>query len=121
MNYLRRQTVCERLRLAERQSYRIVGSSYGERISSDEVVAVLNRARRGIDQPLDAIPSDLMTPDETVERFRDAEITTRELKAWMHRTKNIPPHFHFNKHTVRFSASRLRDWLAGRSRIRRLA
>ena len=121
MNYLRRHTVCERLRLGYRQSFRIVGASYGERISSDDVLAVLNRSRRAIDNPLDCIPSDLMTPDETATRFSDSEITTRELRAWVHRKRNVPPHFRINKHTVRFSAALLDCWLAERSRVRRYA
>ena len=121
MNYLKRETICRHLRLGLRQSYRIVGSSYGERISSDDVLSVLNRSRRAIVNPLDYIPSDLMTPDETVARFADSEITTRELRAWIHRKRNIPPHFRINKHTVRFSAALLDRWLAGRSRVRRLA
>lgn len=121
MNYLTRQTVCRHLRLGLRQSYRIVGASYGERISSDDVLAVLNRSRRAIDNPLDCIPSDLMTPDETATRFSDSEITTRELRAWVRRKRNVPPHFRINKHTVRFSAALLDGWLAERSRVRRYA
>ncbi len=119
MNYLRRQTICDRLRLSVRQSYRIVGSSYGERISSDAVVNVLNRARRAMPDPLDYIPSDLMTPEETVTRFAESEITKRELSAWTRRTKNVVPHFRLNSHTIRFSASRLERWLESRSRVRR--
>jgi len=119
VNYLRRQTICDRLRLSLRQSYRIVGSSYGERIASDDVIGVLNRSRRAIPEPLDFIPSDLMTPAETATRFSESEITERELFAWTHRTKDVVPHFRLNSHTIRFSASRLEDWLGTRSRVRR--
>ena len=120
MNYLLRKTVCEKLRLSMPQSKRIVGSSYGERISSDAVLDVLNRSRRAIEEPVREIPSDLMTPDETASHFAESEITTRELRAWIHRVKNVPPHFRLNKHTVRFSARLLDGWLADRSRIRRV-
>lgn len=119
MNYLRRERICEMLRLGTRQSYRLVGSSYGERISSDDVIDLINRSRRAIHDPLNCIPCDLMTPEETAERFAASDITVRELRAWVKRVRNIPPHFRFNKQTFRFSASRLEKWLAGRSRVRR--
>lgn len=121
MNYLPRALICERLRLGLRQSYRLVGSSYGERINSDEVIHLLNRARRGIVEPLAYIPSDLKTIEETAAHFKASLITERELKAWIHRTKNIPPHFYLNKNTIRFSLSRLEEWLKNRSRVRRCA
>ena len=119
--YLKRESVCRHLRLGYRQSFRIVGASYGERISSADVLAVLNRSRRAIENPLDCIPSDLMTPEETAAHYAGSEISTRELKAWIHRKnpENIPPHFRVNKHTVRFSAALLDGWLASRSRIKR--
>lgn len=120
-HYLRRDLVCERLRLGLRQSYRIVGASYGERISSVEVVDLLNRARRAIPEPLTFIPSDLLTAEEVVRDFAASDITERELRAWTHRVKNVCPHFRLNSHTIRFSRSRLNDWLAGRSKIRRHA
>lgn len=119
MNYLRRDTVMRHLRLGYRQSFRVVGSSYGERISSDDVLDLLNRSRRGVREPLDCIPSDLMTPEETAAHYAASEITLRELKAWIHRTKNVPPHFRINRHTVRFSAGLLDGWLAERSRVKR--
>ncbi len=119
MTYLLRQIVCERLRLGWRQSYRIVGSSYGDRISSDDVVRLLNRSRRAIAEPLTFVPSDLMTPEETVAAFAESQISMRELRAWTHRVRNIVPHFRLNSHTIRFSRSRLDAWLAERSRVRR--
>ena len=64
MNFLRRDLICERLRLNVRQSYRLIGSSRSGLISSDEVVRILNRSRRGIAEPFDYIPSDIATPDE---------------------------------------------------------
>lgn len=118
---MKRESVCRHLRLGYRQSFRVVGASYGERISSDDVLAVLNRSRRAIDNPLDHIPSDLMTPEETAAHYAESEITVRELKAWIHRIKNIPPHFRINKHTVRFSAALLDGWLAERSKVRRFS
>lgn len=45
MRYLRRQIVCERLRLAVSTSYKVVGSAYGSRICSDDVLELLNRSR----------------------------------------------------------------------------
>lgn len=119
MTYLLRNKICERLRLGYRQSFRIVGSSYGERISSDDVVELLNKSRRGTEEMLTFIPSDLMTPEETAEHFKESEITSRELRAWIHRTKNVPPHFRINKQTVRFSARLLNEWLASRSKVKR--
>ncbi len=119
MTYLPRQFVCDRLRIGERQSYRIVGASYGGRISSDEVVSVLNRARRAIQEPLTFVPSDLLTADEAVAAFSESRITLRELRAWTRRVKNVAPHFRLNSHTIRYSRSRLEEWLAAKSKIRR--
>lgn len=121
MSYFRREFICERLRLARRQSYYIVGASFASRINSNDVVAVLNRARRNIAEPLDCIPSDLMTPYETTIRFADSGITERELKCWIKRKRNPAPHFRLNKHTVRFSARLLDKWLAQITRVRRSA
>ncbi len=121
MTYLPRQLICERLRIGERQSYRIVGSSYGGRISSDEVVSILNRARRAIREPLTFVPSDLLTADEVVAAFADSQISARELRAWTHRIKNAVPHYRLNSHTIRFSRSQIEAWLGSHSHIRRRA
>ena len=58
MTLLKRQLICERLRLGLRSSYRVVPPSRLSLISSDEVLEVLNRARRGGMKPLRDIPSD---------------------------------------------------------------
>lgn len=122
MNYLSRALVCERLRLGGRQSYRIVSPSYGSLISSDEILHIINNARRGIREPLDAIPCDMMTAEElAADPVLGGVVQASRIITWTHRTKNVPPHFRFNKKTTRFSRGIFIQWLDSRSRIRRSA
>ena len=123
-SYLKRSFICERLRLSRWQSYHVVGSSYGPRINSDDVLAVLNRARRGGLAPLayPGLPHDLLTPEELSAELAESDISVRELLNWTRRTKPgaIPPHFRLNKCTIRFSRSQFMEWLDARSRIKSL-
>jgi hypothetical protein len=115
MHLLRRDLICERLRLNRRSSYRVVPPSRLSLINSDEVLEVLNRARRGGMDFLRDIPSDIRTPEEMAAEV--GGITAKMLLTWScRRTKNVPPHFHINRHCIRFSASRLLAWLDERSR-----
>ena len=61
---LRRIDICMQLKLGNRQSYRIVPPSYGPLNNSDEVLHIINQARRGIQEPLDSPPLDMMTAEE---------------------------------------------------------
>ena len=115
MTLLSRQLVCDRLRLQRRASYHIVCASRLSLISSDDILDILNRASRGSRETLRDIPSDLRTPQEMADEING--FTPHMLLAWTRRTKNIPPHYRLNSHTVRFSASRLSAWLEERSRI----
>lgn len=118
MHLLKRQLICDRLRLTRRTSYNIVGASRIALVSSDEIIALLNRSRRPLAvgaAPLDEIPSDLRTPEEMAAEI--SGVTAHDLMNWTRRTKNVPPHFRFNSHTIRFSASRLHSWLEERSRL----
>ena len=115
MTLLRRELVCDRLRINRRSSYRVVPPSRLSLINSDELLDVLNRARRGGIPYLRDIPSDLRTPEEMASEIEG--VTARMLLTWSHRrSKNVPPHFYLNRHCVRFSASRLLAWLNERSR-----
>ena len=109
MNLLRRQLICDRLRLDRRTSYRIIGPS------SDEVLYLLNHTRRGGIEYLHDIPSDLRTPDEMAAEIEG--VTAHDLLNWTRRTKNVAPHFRINKQTTRFSASRLLAWLKERTKV----
>lgn len=118
MTLLRRKLICERLRLGLRSSYRVVPPARLSLINSDEVLEILNSARRGGMQPLRDIPCDLRTPEEMASEIEG--VTARMLLTWSHRrTKNVPPHFYLNRHCVRFSASRLLAWLDERARTSR--
>lgn len=119
MNLLRRQLICERLKLKTRQSYRIVGSSRSGLISSDEVLRILNQSRRGIQEPYSFVPSDLMKAEEllVIPELAESGLTTGKLRAWTHRTKNIPPHFRLNGHTIRYPRSLFIAWLAKNSKV----
>jgi hypothetical protein len=121
-SYLKRSFVCDRLRLSRWQSYQIVGSSRGPRINSNDVLYILNRARRGIPEPYSWpwFPWDFLTPDELANELKDSDITAHDLLCWTRRKKAVPPHFRLNKCTIRFSRSQFMKWLDERSRIKTL-
>lgn len=119
-NYLKRQFVCDRLRISRVQSYELVGSSYGPRISSDDVLAVLNRARRGMPDAVAWIPHDLLTPEELSAELAESDISVRDLLNWTRRTKAVPPHYRFTKRTIRFPRAPFMAWLDERSRVKTL-
>lgn len=118
-HYLKRSFVCDRLRISRAQSYELVGSSYGPRISSDDVLAVLNRARRAT-PATQFIPHDLLTPEELSAELAESDISVRELLNWTRRTKAVPPHYRFTKRTIRFPRTEFMAWLDARSRIKSL-
>ena len=113
-NYFDRQFVCERLRISLRTSYRIFGS--GRRIRSDYMIDLLNRTRRGTQELLDCLPSDLRTPAEMAKLLSESNISEKMLKVWAHRQRNPPPFFRLNSHTILFRESALLDWLDAQSR-----
>ena len=122
MNYLDRSLVCKRLALSQRQSYRIVPPAYGALINSDEVLHIVNEARRGIREPLNSIPCDMVTAEElAADPVLGGVVQASRIITWTHRTKNVPPHFRFNKKTTRFSRGIFIQWLDSRSRIRKSA
>lgn len=119
MHLLDRDLICNRLRLNKRSSFRIVPPSrIHNRVNSDDVLALLNRARRGNPYPqyIYDIPCDLRTPEEMAAEVEG--LSADMLLTWVHRrTKNVPPHFRINSHTVRFSASQFLPWLEQRSHM----
>lgn len=117
-DYWKRDFVNERLRLkSTSQSYALVPATPSGRIRSDSIIFLLNQSRRGIDAPLTAMPSDLMTPEETAAHFAPSGITLGDLRRWTHRKRNVAPHFRINKRVTRFSAAMLESWLAENSAI----
>ena len=108
MHFYRRDDVNAWLRLAARQSYRLVPSTASGRIRLDSVLAILNRSRVGIEKPLVDLPGDLLTPDESAARFG---VTLAELRRWTHRTLRVVPHFRLNKNTIRFSEALFEKWV----------
>ena len=109
MYLLSRQFVCDRLRLERRTSYRIINASHLSLINSDEIIEILNESKKGITIQVDNIPTDLRTPSEMASELGIDEQT---LLTWtLRRTKNIPPHYRFNKKTIRYSAKMLTDWV----------
>ena len=112
MYFFRRDLLCARLRLKHRQSFRLVGSSRSGLISSDAIVSLLNRSRRGIPAALREIPSDLMLPDEVCAEWG---ITPKELRAWSRRKRNVAPHFRLNGHTRRYPREIFIRWLKANS------
>lgn len=121
-SYLKRDFVCSRLRLNGSTSYDIIGTAYGPLISSDDVLSLLNRARRAIPDPIPFIPSDLATPDEMAAdpSLAESGITAHDLFNWTRRTKNQAPHFRLTRKCTRFSRSILLAWLDARSRLKTL-
>lgn len=119
-SYLKRSFVCDRLRISRVQSYEMVGSSYGPRISSDDVLAVLNRARRGMPDAVAWIPHDLLTPEELAAELAESDISVKDLINWTRRTKAVPPHFRLTRRTIRFPRAEFMSWLDARSRLKSL-
>ena len=110
MTLLTRDFVCGRLAIQNRTSYRIVGTTRNGMIRSDELLELINKARRGIREPLTDLPSDLVTPDAAAAEL--GVVTKRQLHNWTcRRHKSVPPHFRFNKQTTRYSLRLLREWL----------
>ena len=116
MNFMRRDLICDRLRINARQSYRLVGTSRSGLISSDEVVRLLNHTRCGIVQPFSFIPSDIVKPDELATEIH---VKVSRLRTWTRRTRNVPPHFRFNGHTIRYPHALFMAWLADNSKVER--
>lgn len=116
MHFLSRDHVCERLRLTLRQSYRIVGSTYGKYISDEGVLDLLNNCRVQLDYA-SFIPNDLRTPDEMAEVIDCDMICGKDLMNWTHRTRpsGIPPHYRLNSHTIRFPEREFMAWMKRRA------
>lgn len=112
MYFFRRDLLCARLRLEHRQSFRLVGSSRSGLISSDDILGLLNRSRRGIAAALTEIPSDILLPDEVCA---ETGVTQRELRAWSRRKRNVAPHFRLNGHTRRYPREIFLRWLKANS------
>ena len=115
MPYMTRQKVCERLRLGLRQSYRLIGGAgRSHLLDAEKIISALNRAHRPAAR-IDFVPSDMATPEEAVETAGLEGVTPRMLTTWCRRTRNAPPHFRFNGHTIRFRTSELAAWAGGRA------
>lgn len=113
-HYVSRKFAMDRLRLGRRQSYRLLPSCYGALINSDEILDLLNAARRPYGDPFTYIPSDIMTAKElaSIPELADADLTERKILNWtQNRTKKVPPHFYINRHCIRYSKSRFLAWL----------
>lgn len=110
-----RQFVNDRLRLSHWQSYRFFPRTPSGRIRSDQVMAFLNRRRSGLDDIVRCLPHDLATADEVVAHFDSSDITDKHIRAWLKRTKCVPPHFRITNKHILFSISQLEDWLENKS------
>lgn len=113
MYFYKRELVNGMLRLAPRQSYRLVRQTPSGRISSDVLLELLNRCRVGIKEPFSSFPCDLMKPEEVESEYG---ITKSELRKWYRRKRNPSPHFRLNKYTIRYPKSLLVEWLKDNSR-----
>lgn len=111
MHFVSREWMCERLRVSKWSSYGLIRPSRLHLVNTDDILSLLNRARRS-QKELDFIPSDLLTADE-VER--ELGIPSRKLAAWTRRRKNPPPHFRINKQITRYPLGPLSKWLERRA------
>jgi len=100
--------MCERLRISEGSSYRIIPAGGIPYMTSDRLIGFLNRSRKGREEELTFIPSDILTPEEASE---ETGIPVHKLLIWTRRKKKIPPHFRFTKQLTRFRRSSLSSWL----------
>lgn len=120
MHWMSREWLCSRLRLSPRQSYSLVRAGYGPCVSSDAVLALVNRSRRNIPEPFTYVPSDIMTSEElaATPELAESGISPRMILVFTRREKpgNQPPHLRVNKQTTRFVKSLFLAWLAERAR-----
>lgn len=121
MFLLARDLICTRLRLSRSASYRIIGTARLAQINSDEVIELLNRSRRGSQEVLTDLPSDIMTADELAAGLAESgmEISAETIVRLSGHKRNTPPHFRLNKQTRRYRLSSFRDWLIASTRTRR--
>ena len=121
MILLDRKLICDRLKLSRSASYRIVGTARLAQISSDEVVELLNRTRRGSQEIIYDIPSDLMTADELAVGLTESGmiIDAKVIARLTGHKKNTPPHYRLNKQTIRYRLSSFRRWIEQSARTRR--
>ena len=117
MRFLRRQQVMNRLRMSQSVSYRIIGTARGPLVSTDDVLRIMNAARRGPQPMLIEVPDDLATPAELAAELTSEGITERDLHNWTLRVRNVPPFFLFNSHCRRFQRSTFFGWLADSTKI----
>lgn len=119
MHWMSRDWLCRRLRLSPRQSYSLVRSGYGPCVSSDAVLALVNKSRRNIAAPFAYVPSDIMTADELAQTPELAEsgFAPRDFLVFTRRENpnNQPPFLRLNKQTTRFVKSLFLDWLSKRA------
>lgn len=124
MNFLKRQTFCERLSVNLQQSYRLLEhGQYGALISSDAVIAILNNARRGGLGIVTYIPSNIVTAKQIVEDpdFAGSDISEHDLLVWGNRRINPLPHFRINKQIRRYQKDVVVAWLKERTIGRKTA
>lgn len=115
MHYLTRKDIMQRLRLSYSASYRIIGTARQNLVSSKDVLAILNQARRG-DQPLlTHIPSDFLTEAELATEI--GCISRTRVFNWTKRVRNVPPFFYLNSHCRRFLRSEVEKWLERNGQI----
>ena len=111
MRYWTRKDIMLRLGLSQSASYRIVGTSRGKNslISSADLLAILNNARRGAQPMLAEVPGDIVTGEEMAKELQC--VTARQLKNWTLRLRNPLPHFLLNTHCRRYQKSAVLKWL----------
>jgi len=108
MHLVSREFLCERLKLSRWASYKLVPATSIRLISSDDVIALLNSSRRAREDEVDFIPSDVIKAEDAEVEFG---IPARKLMLWTRRSRNVAPHFRFNKQTTRFRKETLRKWI----------
>ena len=111
MYYLDRKLVCERLRLGQSQSYRMIEPSRLSYIASSDVVDLLNDSRRANERMVREIPTDIVTAKE-LETHTGIPLRKIMLMAHGHRL----PHWRLNQKTTRFRLSTVDEWLRSESR-----
>ena len=107
MHFVDREFVCERLKISPWSSYRILRPTNIHYISTDEVIACLNKSAKREDR-LDYIPSDLVTAEDME---KETGIPARKLMLWTRRRRKVIPHFRITKAITRFRKSTTLQWL----------
>ena len=114
---LSRSFICERLRISEWQSHRLLGKAdMRGKIFNTTVLDVLRRSAVNGQPVANGIPADLLTLGALATELG---VERRWLHGLIKSRRQRPPHFRLNKMVVLFTRADFTRWLDEKARKRR--